>query len=168
VLLEPLARRRRRSPTPAECSTDCDLFGPVGGRCVAADFDGGAITSDADGLLLGSTDHAIGIVDRSAGCSRDGRAPGLIEHSVRTLIAQRVFAIALGYEDLDDHDELRRDPLMATLAGKLESRRSDCAPPAGKSTLNRLELSRPLATRYHRISHDPVAIEWPALETSSQ
>jgi hypothetical protein len=78
---------------------------------------------------------------------------------VRTLVGQRVFGIALGYEDLSDHDELRRDPLMATLAGKLESRRSDCAPLAGKSTLNRLELSRPVATRYHKISHDGAAIE---------
>jgi Transposase DDE domain group 1 len=144
---------------PTECSTDCDLFGPVEGRRVAADFDGGAITSDAGGLLLGSTDRAIGLVDRFAGWFRDGRAPGLIEHSVRTLIGQRVFAIALGYEDLNDHDELRHDPLLATLAGKLKSRRSDCAPLAGKSTLNRLELSRPLATRYHKISHDPAAIE---------
>ena len=78
---------------------------------------------------------------------------------MRTLVGQRVFAIALGYVDLNDHDELRHDPLMATLAGKLESRRSDCAPLAGKSTLNRLELSCPLATRYHKISHDPAAIE---------
>jgi len=106
---------------PTECSMDCDLFGPVAGRRVAADFDGGAITSDAGGLILGSTDRAVGLVDRFAGCFRDGRTPGLIEHSVRTLIAQRVFAIALGYEDLNDHDELRHDPLMATLAGKLES-----------------------------------------------
>ena len=87
-----------------ECSADFDLFGPVEGRRVAADFDGGAMTSDAGGLLLGSTDRAVGLVDRFAGCFRDGRAPGLIEHSVRTLVGQRVFAIALGYEDLNDHD----------------------------------------------------------------
>src|SRR5271157_173185 len=115
-----------------DCSTDRDLFGRVEGRHVAADFDGGAITSDAGGLLLGSTDRAIGLVERFAACFRDGRAPDLIEHSVRTLIGQRVFAIALGYEDLNDHDELRHDPLAA-LAGKLAARRSDCAPLAGKS-----------------------------------
>ena len=69
-------------------------------------------------------------------------SPRLVEHSVATLIGQRVFGIALGYEDLNDHDELRHDPLMAALAGKLETRREDCAPVAGKSTLNRLELSR--------------------------
>ena len=72
---------------------------------------------------------------------------------------QRVFGIALGYEDLNDHDELRHDPVMAVLAGKLKARREDCAPAAGKSTLNRLELSREIATRYHKISHDPVVIE---------
>ena len=72
---------------------------------------------------------------------------------------QRVVGIALGYEDLNDHDELRHDPVLAVLAGKLAARRSDCAPLAGKSTLNRLELSRPEATRYHKISHDPAAIE---------
>jgi len=70
-----------------------------------------------------------------------------------------VFGLALGYEDLNDHDELRYDPMMAVLAGKLAARRRDCAPVAGKSTLNRLELSRPAPSRYHKISHDPAAIE---------
>jgi hypothetical protein len=70
-----------------------------------------------------------------------------------------VFGIALGYEDINDHDELRHDPVMAVLAGKLEARRADCAPVAGKSTLNRLELSRETATRYHKIGHDGAAIE---------
>jgi Transposase DDE domain group 1 len=129
-----------------ECSTDYDLFGRVDRRRVAADFDGGAITSDAGGLLLGSTDRAIGLVERFAACFVDWRTPDHIEHSVGTLIGQRVFGIALGYEDLNDHDELRHDPLMATLAGKLAARRKDCAPLAGKSTLNRLELSREVAT----------------------
>ena len=70
-----------------------------------------------------------------------------------------MFGIALGYEDLNDHDELRHDPVMAVLAGKLEARRDDCAPVAGKSTLNRLELSRSEATRYHKVSHNPTAIK---------
>ena len=73
------------------------------------------------------------------------------------LVGQRVFGIALGYEDLNDHDELRHDPIMAVLAGKLEAKRDECAPVAGKSTLNRLELSRLEATRYHKISHNPIA-----------
>ncbi len=76
-----------------------------------------------------------------------------------TLVGQRVFAMALGYEDLNDHDELRHDPVMAILAGKLEARREDCAPVAGKSTLNRLELSKAEPSRYHKISHDGPAIE---------
>jgi hypothetical protein len=75
------------------------------------------------------------------------------------MVMQRVAGIALGYEDLNDHDELRRDPVLAVLAGKLEAQRSDCAPLAGKSTLNRLELSRAEPSRYHKISHDPEAIE---------
>ena len=83
----------------------------------------------------------------------------MVEHQVETMVMQRVVGIALGYEDLNDHDELRRDPVLAVLAGKLEAQRSDCAPLAGKSTLNRLELSRAEPTRYHKISHDPEAIE---------
>jgi Transposase DDE domain group 1 len=78
---------------------------------------------------------------------------------VPRLVGQRVFGIALGYEDLIDHDQLRHDPVMAVLGGKLAAKRADCAPLAGKSTLNRLELSRPEPTRYHKISYDAVAIE---------
>jgi hypothetical protein len=125
---------------------------------VEAGFDGGLVTSDAGALLLGATDRAIGMIDRFAACFHDERCAGLIEHEVATLVGQRVFAIALGYEDLNDHDELRHDPMMAILAGKLAGRREDCAPVAGKSTLNRLELSKLTPTRYHKISHNPVAI----------
>ena len=142
-----------------ECSAKPSAFGRVEGRPVVADFDGGALTSDAGGLLLGAADQRLDLVRRLAGCFRDARDPRFVEHSVATLIGQRVFGIALGYEDLNDHDELRHDPLMAVLAGKLEAWRSNCAPAAGKSTLNRLELSREIATRYHKISHDPAAIE---------
>jgi hypothetical protein len=130
----------------------------VEGRAVEAAFDAGLVTSEAGALLLGATDRAIGMMDRFAKCFHDVRRPDLIEHEVKTLLGQRVFAIALGYEDLNDHDELRHDPMMAVLAGKLEARRSDCAPVAGKSTLNRLERSVLASTRYHRISHNPVAI----------
>jgi hypothetical protein len=97
-------------------------------------------------------------MDRFASCFHDARRPEWIEHEVATLVGQRVFGIALGYEDLNDHDELRHDPMMAVLAGKLAARREDCAPVAGKSTLNRLELSKLEPTRYHKISHNPVAI----------
>jgi Transposase DDE domain group 1 len=144
---------------PTDCSADLFGFAPVEGREVVAAFDGGAITSDAGGLLLGATDRALDLLRRLTACFSDVRKQHLIEHEVVTLIAQRVFAIALGYEDLNDHDKLRKDPVMAVLAGKLAARRQDCEPVAGKSTLNRLELSRPEPTRYHKISHDPAAIE---------
>lgn len=144
---------------PTECIADLFGFAPVEGRRVEASFDGGSITSDAGGLLLGAADRAIGLIDRLAQCFEDRRDGDLIEHQVRTLVGQRVFGLALGYEDLNDHDHLRHDPLLAVLLGKLSAKRSDCAPIAGKSTLNRLELSRPEATKYHKISHDGTAIE---------
>jgi hypothetical protein len=144
---------------PTECSRDLFGFEPVEGREVVAAFDGGAITSDAGALLLGATDRAIRMTERFAACFHDVRRQDLIEHEVVTLIGQRVFGIALGYEDLNDHDDLRHDPMMAVLAGKLAARREDCAPVAGKSTLNRLELSCLEPTRYHKISHNAVAIK---------
>jgi hypothetical protein len=149
---------------PTECSaepvrTELFGFGAVEGRAVVAGFDGGAITSDAGALLLGAADRAIGLIGQFAKCFIDRRRPELVEHLVPTLVGQRIFGIALGYEDLNDHDELRHDPVMAVLAGKLQAGRTDCAPVAGKSTLNRLELSREAATRYHKIAHNPAAIE---------
>src|ERR1700712_280939 len=150
---------QRSSPMPTDCSAEPLLFAPVGGRSVVADFDGGAITSDAGALLLGATDRAIQLVERFAACFHDARNPGLIEHAVATLVGQRVYGLALGYEDLVDHDQLRHDPMMAVLAGKLEATRADCAPVAGKSTLNRVERSRPAPTRSQKISHDTAAVE---------
>jgi DDE family transposase len=144
---------------PPECSPERFDFGEVERRAVVAGFDGGAITSDAGALLLRATDRTIRLIDRLAACFIDRRRPELVEHGVATLVGQRVFGIALGYEDLNDHDDLRHDPVMAVLAGKLAARRKDCAPVAGKSTLNRLELSRETATRYHRIAHQPARIE---------
>ncbi|HEX6143077.1 MAG TPA: IS1380 family transposase [Geminicoccaceae bacterium] len=144
---------------PTECSRDLFGFAPVEGRRVEAGFDGGDSTSDAGALLLGATDRAIGLVSRFAACFADARDPRLIEHTVATMVAQRVFGVALGYEDLIDHDQLRRDPVMATLAGKLQARRRGCAPLAGKSTLNRLEHAPLTPSRYHKIGHDGAAIE---------
>ena len=142
-----------------QCSADLFGFARVESRAVVAGFDGGKMTSEAGGLLLGATDRAIRLVDRFAECFADSRAPELIEHTVETLVGQRVFALALGYEDLIDHDELRHDPTMAVLAGKLSARRKDCAPLAGKSTLNRLERGSIEPTRYHRIAWDGARIE---------
>ena len=105
---------------------------------MVASFDGGTITSDAGALLLGQTNRAIRLTERFAACFADTRTAGLVEHQVETLVMQRVVGIAPGYEDLNDHDELRRDPVLAVLAAKLEAQCPDCAPLAGKSTLNRL------------------------------
>ena len=144
---------------PTECSAEQFDFGIVEGRAVEAAFDAGLVTSDAGGLLLGATDRVIDLVDRFAACFRDRRRQDLVEHALTALIGQRVFGIALGYEDLNDHDDLRHDPVMAVLAGKLSSKRESCAALAGKSTLNRLELSRLQPTRYHKIAYDEAAIE---------
>src|SRR6202158_3376040 len=111
---------------PTEWSPDFFGFEPVEGRRVIAAFDAGAITSDAGALLLGATDRTIRMMDRLASCFHDVRCPALIEHEVVTLVGQRVFGIALGYEDLIDHDELRHDPLMAVPAG---STHAEAAPP---------------------------------------
>ena len=142
-----------------ECSADLFGFAPVEGRAVVTAFDGGRMTSEAGAMLLGATDSRLRLIERFAGCFTDYRAAELVEHTVPSLVGQRVFGIALGYEDLIDHDQLRHDPVMAVLGGKLAAKRADCAPLAGKSTLNRLELSRPEPTRYHKISYDAAAVE---------
>ncbi len=108
---------------PTECSRDLFGYEGVEGRRVVAAFDGGKVTSDAGALLLGATDRTISLVRRFAACFVDGRAQAQVEHSVATMVAQRVFGIALGYEDLIDHDQLRHDPVLATLAGAPHQRR---------------------------------------------
>jgi hypothetical protein len=142
-----------------QCSRDLFGYEVVECRRVVAAFDGGEVTSDAGALLLGATDRAIGLVERFAACFDDARVQTQVEHSVAAMVAQRVFGIALGYEDIIDHDQLRHDPVLASLAGKLTARRKNCAPLAGKSTLNRLEHAPAGASRYHKIGHDPTAIE---------
>ena len=144
---------------PTQCSRDLFGYEVVEGRQVVAAFDGGEVTSDAGGLLLGATDRAIDLTERFAACFDDRRVQTQVEHSVQVMVAQRVFGLALGYEDLIDHDQLRHDPVLAMLAGKLTARRTDCAPLAGKSTLNRLEHAPSEPNRYHKIGHDPAAIE---------
>ena len=135
-----------------QCNAEQFEFSCVERRRVVAAFDGGTVSSDAGALLLQRTDAAIGLIDRLAGCFIDERNPDLIEHTVRTLIGQRVFGMALGYEDLNDHEQLRHDAVFGALLGKLQAQRSDCAALAGKSTLNRLELhAREGVDRYHRI-----------------
>jgi hypothetical protein len=145
---------------PTECSRDSFDFGTVERRHVVGAFDGGEITSDAGALLLGETDKAINLVSRLARCFQDGRSPAFTVHKLPSLLSQRIFAIALGYEDIIDHDQLRHDPVLGILGGTLARKRSDCAPLAGKSTLNRLEHAAKVgADPYHKITHDPAAIE---------
>jgi Transposase DDE domain group 1 len=141
-----------------ECSAEPMLFARLDRRDLVGDFGGGAISSDAGALLLGATDRAIGLVDRFAACFRDGRDPRRVAHELPTLVGQRVFGIALGYEDLVDHDELRRDPVLGAVLGRLEAKRPGLAPLAGKSTLNRLEHAPAGADRYRRIGPDGAAI----------
>jgi hypothetical protein len=132
----------------------------VGGRELVAEFDGGRVTSDAGALLLGATDRAIRLVDRFAACFRDGRHPTFVTHQVRSLVGQRIFGLALGYEDLVDHDDLRHDPVLGSLLGRFARDEAAPAPLAGKSTLNRLEHAPADATaRYHKIGHEAAAIE---------
>ena len=136
-------------------------FEAVERRSVVAGFDGGNITSNAGALLLGQVDRGVGLVRRFADCFIDRRDPRYVEHQVETLVGQRIFGLALGYEDLNDHDELRKDPTFAVLAGKLSPvLRTDCEPLAGKSTLNRLEhTSRRHASKYHKIDCDDAQVD---------
>jgi hypothetical protein len=134
-----------------------------------ARFDGGNITSDGGGLLLGEVERRTGILRQFAACFTDHRDAEQIEHTVEELVSQRVYGLALGYEDLNDHDELRRDPLLATLVGKADPlgrdrirSRDRGAALAGKSTLNRLELTRPqtaASSRYKKIVLDGEAVD---------
>ena len=143
-----------------ECSARQLEFTGVGRRRVVAAFDGGRISSDGGALLLKSCDEAIGLLDRLAGCFEDSRHREAIEFPVRVLVGQRVIGMALGYEDVNDHEELRHDPLLGAVLGRLESGRRRCAALAGKSTLNRLErFAASGNTRYHRIRPDGEAIE---------
>jgi hypothetical protein len=152
-----------------QCTQESFEFHPLFNRQVKAGFDGGAITSDGGGLLLREVEKRTKIVERFAACLTDHRDGERIEHTVKELVAQRVYALALGYEDLNDHDELRRDPLLAVLAEKPdptgESRvreRDRGKALAGKSTLNRLELTKAKVAddeRYKKIVMDEEAVD---------
>lgn len=140
-----------------ECNVEQLSFQGVGKRQIVARFDGGQLSSDGGGLLLREVELRTGLLSQFAACFRDYRNPKLVEHSVKDLISQRVMALALGYEDLNDHDQLRNDPLIATLVEKADPRQAL----AGKSTLNRLELT-PEGNgedRYKRIVYDTEAID---------
>jgi hypothetical protein len=144
-----------------ECTPKQFEFEGFDGRQVVADFAGGDISSNAGALLLGQLDCGLGLIRRFAACFIDRRNPLYVEHQVETMVGQRVFGLALGYEDLIDHDELRKDPTFAVLARKLEPElRSDCAPLAGKSTLNRLEHTpKKHGAKYHKIDVEGQKVE---------
>jgi len=146
---------------PTGCTPRLFEFEGVDRKSVVAGFDGGTMTSNAGALLLGQVDHGLGLIGRFAGCFTDRRDPRLVEHRLETLLGQRIFGLALGYEDLNDHDELRKDPAMAVLAGKLKPiLRDDCEALAGKSTLNRLEhLPKRHGAKYHKIHFDRAAAD---------
>lgn len=153
----------------AECTLDQLEFHALGRRDVVGRFDGGRLTSDGGGLLLREVDQRLGVLARLAECFSDYRNPNSVEHRVRELVSQRVYGLALGYEDLNDHDVLRADSVLALLVGKRDltgaarARSRDRGYPlAGSSTLNRLELSTPeraAVDRYQRISADPAALD---------
>jgi hypothetical protein len=124
-------------------------------RRVGAAFDGGAISSDAGALLLRETDRRLNLLPRLAGCFLDARDPARTTHPLAEMVAQRVYGLALGYEDLNDHDQLRRDPLLHVLAGKAQMEE----PLAGKSTLNRLELGGGDPHRYKKITYWKDAVD---------
>ena len=152
-----------------QCTPESVRFQVPLRREVVAQFDGGAISSDGGGLLLGEVERCTGILRQFAGCFTDHRDPELLEHTLEQLIAQRVYGLALGYEDLNDHDELRYDPLLATLVGKADPRGQDRVRArdrgkalAGKSTLNRLERTPVGAdrdSRYKKIMVQSRSIE---------
>jgi Transposase DDE domain group 1 len=151
----------RFAPMPTECNATLFEFEAVERRAVVAGFDGGDITSNAGALLLGQVDRGLGLIRRFAGCFTDRRDPRYVEHRIETLVGQRIFGLVLGYEDLSDHDELRKDPTLGVLAGKLHPvLRSDCEALAGKSTLNRLEHTpKRHGTKYHKIDCDGARVD---------
>jgi hypothetical protein len=135
-------------------------------RTVVASFDGGTLSSDGGVLLLAEVDRRWGLLEQFAACFKDHRNPALVEHSLEELVRQRVLGLALGYEDLNDHDELRTDPLLASVVGKVDPTGNDRRqeqdrgkPLAGKSTLNRLEWGTVKQDRYRKISLDTEAVD---------
>ncbi len=131
-----------------ECNQSSFGFQVCGSREIVARFDGGTISSDGGALLLRQTDERLNLLPRLAECFLDGRDPDRVEHSVGEMVSQRVYGLALGYEDVNDHEQLRSDPLFGVLAGRDELER----PLAGKSTLNRLELGDGTEDRYKKIT----------------
>jgi len=159
-----------KMPLTASSSTDCKeqplLFQDLGSRKVVADFSGGTLSSDGGALLVRQVDAGLGLTASLAQCFTDERQAVYVDHSVQQLLAQRIYGLVLGYEDLNDHEWLRLDPLLATACDKRDPTGQDRFNPAhrgvalaGASTLNRLELSNHRGTRAHKLAHDPEQIQ---------
>jgi hypothetical protein len=154
----------------ASSTTDCNhqplLFQDLGARQVVADFSGGTLSSDGGALLLREANHRLGLTGALAQCFDDQREARFVDHSLEQLLAQRLEGLALGYEDLNDHDQLRCDPLLAVACDKADPLGQDRvfadnrgAALAAPATLNRLELSNNQRTRCHKLPHHPQKIE---------
>ena len=148
-----------------DCNEQALLFQGLGGRKVVADFTGGTVSSDGGALLLRQADRLLGVSQGLEQCFSDRRDGRWVEHLLKELLSQRLYTLALGYEDLNDQELLRRDPLLAVACEKEEPTGKDRLGPqegvplAAASTLNRLELSNNKETRYHKIEHDPAKVE---------
>src|SRR6202050_4850377 len=139
--------------------TDCIQpgfgFEACGKREIVARFDGGTISSDGGAFLLRQTDQRLNLMARLAECFLDGRDQDLIEHTIQEMLAQRIYGLALGYEDINDHEQLRKDPVFGVLAG----REALDQPLAGKSTLNRMELGTGINERYKKTTFWKEAVD---------
>jgi hypothetical protein len=131
-----------------ECHQSSFGFAGIGKREIVARFDGGTISSDGGAFLLRQTDRHLNVLSRLAECFLDGRNPLLVQHSIEEMLSQRVYGLALGYEDINDHEQLRSDPVLGIVAGRTDLDR----PLAGKSTLNRMELGTGVNSRYKKIT----------------
>ena len=152
------------TPTKTACNAQTYQFGQLDRRQVVADFSGGQITSDGGLILVAEIDRRLQISERVAACFTDQRESARVQHELSDLVAQRLYGLVQGYEDLNDHEQLRHDPMFGIVVGKLESEHPRCAPLAGKSTLNRLEQAMHVATdlseqRYVKFCVNPNQME---------
>ena len=131
-----------------ECNQSSFGFEAAGRREIVARFDGGTISSDGGAFLLRQTDKRLNLLPRLAECFLDGRNQSLVEHTIQEMLSQRIYGLAVGYEDINDHEQLRKDPVFSILAGRDELDE----PLAGKSTLNRMELGTGANDRYKKIT----------------
>ena len=159
------------APISTGCQSEAFLFSDLGARKVVVDFSGGTLSSDGGVPFLRQLDAGLGLTRKLAACFRDQRDQRFVDHALPELLAQRIYGLALGYEDLNDHAQLRRDPLLALACEKTDPLGQDRCNPldrgialAAPATLNRLELSNAKASRCHKLPHDPAQVEACLLE----